>query len=384
MDKDVFTDQATGQLARIEIPWKGPDWAFIPDALPRWEFDQEIWPLLVEARDRLATLNGLGQGLDDPELLLRPLQQREAIASSAIEGTFVTPQQLMLYEMNPKEPTSAADSRADWREVLNYSHALEAGCMMLDSLPIGGHIVRSMHGILMQGVRGRDKSPGQFRTVQVQVGSTGRFIPPPAIEVPRLMQNLEEYVSADHKIDPLVKAFIVHYQFEAIHPFEDGNGRVGRAILALMIHKHLNHTKPWLYLSAFFNEFRDEYVENLFRVSANGEWGNWIRFCLRATIAQANDSIDRCQRFDALKKEFQIRILDANPSPRSASIVDGLFKEPITTIPNLKERYQVTYHTARADIDRLRAVGILDELPGLRPKSFYSPEIMSIAFDSTS
>jgi Fic family protein len=303
------------------------------------------------------------------------------LASSAIEGTFVTPEQLLLYEMDPKEPTSAKDSRADWLEVLNYSHALKAGCEMIETAPIGGYVIRSVHSILMHGVRGRDKSPGQYRQRQVQIGSSGRYIPPPNIEVPRLMQNLEEFINADNGLDPLIKSFIVHYQFEAIHPFEDGNGRVGRVILALMIYKSLGHSNPWLYLSAFFDEFRDEYVDNLFQVSTRGSWETWIEYCLLATISQANDSIDRCLRFNALRTTFQNRIKSFGPSPRSLHIIESLFTGPIIAITEVKRRFDITYHTARSDIDRLVSANILRELPHSRPRAFYSPEVMSIAFE---
>lgn len=386
MDASRFKDGAPGRLVEIDRadhPAK-KDWAFIPNELPaKWEFDQNLWPLISEARDRLGTLNGIAQTLPDPELLLRPLQNREAIASSQIEGTFVTPEQLLLFELNPREPRSAGDKdMMDWIEVFNYSNALKIGCEMIETHSIKNHVIRSMHAKLMLGVRGRDKSPGKFREKQVQIGSSARYIPPPCAEVDRLMRNLEEYIAAESLTpDPLVKCFLVHYQFETIHPFEDGNGRVGRALLALMMQKLLSQKHPWIYLSAYFDRFQDEYFSNLFQVSAAGEWNKWIEYCLNGTIIQANDSIRRCNRFRELQAEYHQRLKVSSPTPRSYLLVDHLFREPIVRVASVKQRFGTHYATAKADIEKLVECGILKELEGSqRPKSYFSPDIMGIAY----
>lgn len=381
MDSKHFGVGYPGRLVEIAQPRK--DWAFIPAPLPQdWSFDPMLWPLLVEAKESLGTLNGIGQTLADPQLLLRPLRRREAIASSKIEGTYVTPERLALYELHPTEPTNADDRRADWHEVLNYSSALEYGQKELQNMPICNRLIRGMHGILMQGVRGRGTSPGEFRRWQVQLGSTGRFIPPPAPEVPALMENLEGYVNnPDDQIDPLVRCFIVHYQFEAIHPFGDGNGRVGRALLALMIYQWLDHSMPWLYMSAFYEQFKDEYVGNLYRVSTQAAWGGWVEFCLVGVIAQAKDAIRRCREFNRLRKDFKARLDGCSKTSRSHDIIDGLFTTPVVTIPSLVSQFRVTYHTARADVRRLMHAGILHEISDVYPKSYYSPELMQAAYD---
>ncbi|MEX2287726.1 MAG: Fic family protein [Planctomycetaceae bacterium] len=378
MDRSRFTEKATGRLVRTEVPLK--DWAFVPNRLPpKWDFDIKLWPLLAEAKEALGTLNGIGQTLSDPHLLLRPLQSREAIASSSIEGTYVTPEQLLLYELNPRDPKSAHDRVADWHEVLNYAKALEHGCKMLDTLPVCNRVILQMHGILMRGVRGWNKSPEQFRRCQVQIGSSGRFIPAPWTEVEPLMGDLEQYINSDDDpLDSLVRSYIVHYQFEAIHPFMDGNGRVGRCLLALMIYKTSGHVLPWLYMSAFYERYREEYVNNLFAVSAEGAWDRWIEFCLRGTIAQANDSIWRCNQFNRLRLEFHAR-LDAH-SPRTHPLVESLFKSPVIDIPSIARQFGITYATAREDIRRLVKAKILYEMEDHRPKSFFSPEIMRIAY----
>ncbi|MBX3445033.1 MAG: Fic family protein [Planctomyces sp.] len=383
MGRSHFTENATGQLVRIESPIQ--DYAFIPHELPpKWAFPAALYPLLVQAKEALGTLNGIGQTLPVPQLLLRPLQSREAITSSNIEGTFVTPEQLLLFEIDPREPRSADDKQADWLEVSNYGQALRQGFEMLNSgTPIGNHLITGMHGLLMEGVRGEGKSPGRYREQQVQIGSRGRFIPPPPGEVGRLMTNLNDYGGSDDgTLDPLVKACIVHCQFEAIHPFADGNGRVGRALLSLTICKWHNHAQPWLYLSPYFEEFNDEYVERMYRVSANGEWSEWIEFCLRGVIAQSHDAIQRCRKFRCLRDEFHGRI--QAPTARSHRLVENLFVNPVVTITGIARQFGTTYHTARSDVAALVEAGILKALATRRPKAYYAPEIMRIAYGPSS
>lgn len=386
MNASKFTENSPGRLVEIDRadhPRK-KDWAFIPNELPPGrELDQNIWPLISEARDRLGTLNGIGQTLPDPELLLRPLQNREAIASSQIEGTFVTPEQLLLFEMAPKEPKSRHDAElADWVEVKNYGTALKVGGEMIETRPLNNHVIRSMHAKLMLGVRGRNKSPGKFRDRQVQIGSDARYIPPPASEVEGLMRNLEGFIAhPSGSPDPLVTCFLVHYQFETIHPFEDGNGRVGRALLALMMKKLLSHKHPWLYLSAYFDKFQDEYFANLFQVSATGDWNRWIEYCMNGTIAQANDAIRRCNRFKELQEAYHQRVKALSPTPRSHLLVNHLFREPIVRVASVKQHFDIHYATAKADIEKLMECGILKELTDRRPKLYYASEIMNIAYE---
>ncbi len=382
MDKERFTPLATGEVRRFhnELTNK-PDWQFIPAELPiAWEFSTRLWPLLVEAKEALGTLNGIGRTLPDPELLIRPQQTREAIQSSKIEGTVVTPQQLLLYELDPREPASAEGRLADWREVFNYTSAMRRGCEMLKELPTCNRIIKAMHLELMRGVRGERKLPGQFRPMQVQIGSSGRYVPPPASEIDRLMGNLEAYLNLDeYPYDPLVMCFITHYQFEAIHPFADGNGRVGRCLLALLIYLKLGHHLPWLYLSPYFEQYDDEYASNLFRISTHGDWERWVEFCLNGTIRQARDSISRCERLNSLLTDYYRRITAS--SPRTETIVRQLFKNPIVNIPEVRRICgNISHNTAQRDIDRLVGDGILSPLGTRRPRSYFSREIWEIAY----
>ncbi|HJT33805.1 MAG TPA: Fic family protein [Pirellulales bacterium] len=381
MDRKLFKKNCPGQLIAIDHPLQ--KLAYVPNKMPPdWDWEPRLWPLLVAAKESLGTLNGAGQTLPNPELLLRPLQTREAITSSRIEGTYVTPEQLLLYELDPRDPQSANDQMADWLEVFNYSRALHRGVELLRELPICNRWLREVHEVLMHGVRGRDKNPGNFRTLQVQIGSGGRFVPPPVHEMRRLMDDLEHYINTpDEQYDPLVRCFLVHYQFEAIHPFSDGNGRVGRLLLALMIQQWLGHSRPWLYMSAFFDQFRDEYVDNLLRVSTEGAWTDWIEYCLHGVVSQSKDSIRRCQEFHRLRERFHGQLADH--SSRTHPIIEGLFTAPVVTVSSVAQRFGIAYQTARADLERLEKAGILKELPNVHPRSFYAPEIMQVAYGET-
>ncbi|MCA9246067.1 MAG: Fic family protein [Planctomycetales bacterium] len=376
MDIKQFSVKATGELLKLQTK---AGWAFVPEVMPpKWKFPESMWPLLVEARTALAALNGIGQSLDEPELLLKPLQNREALTSSSLEGTYVTPEQLLMYELDPREPKASDDRVADWKEVFNYSNALRHGAERLSSLPLCSRLIKEMHAILMHGVRGRNKAPGEFRKWQVQIGSDARFVPPPASHVDDLMTNLDQYMNKSNDYDPLVRCYIVHYQFETIHPFGDGNGRVGRSLLALMISHLLGHTHPWLYMSAFYEKYRDEYVSKMFNVSTEGSWEEWIEFCLRGTLQQARDSIARCKKFRELKKRYQE---DAGTlTPRTYKIIEGLFTKPLVWVTHVAEQFSVSYPTAKSDLDRLVDADILRELPDSRPKAYYAPDVMKAAY----
>ncbi len=192
------------------------------------------------------------------------------------------------------------------------------------------------------------------------------------------LDSFEKYMNQSNDYDPLVRAYVVHYQFEAIHPFLDGNGRVGRVLLALATYKWCEHATPWLYMSAFFDKYKDEYIDKLFGVSTKGDWHSWIEFCLRGTIEQANDSIKRCMQLREVKADYQCRL--STGSVRLMSIIDDLFDSPFVEVADLARRRRVSYPTAKSDIERLVQAGVLRELPNLRVKTYYSPRIFRIAY----
>lgn len=337
----------------------------------------------MAAREAIAHLDGIGKHLPNYALLLRPLQQREALRSSSMEGTYATPEELLLYQAEPRDPKSPTDRENDWREVYNYGTALQQGRDHLDGgLPLSLQLVRAMHASLLSGVRGDDKDPGQFRQRQVQVGAGGRFIPPPAHQLQDCLSAFERSLTEPSTIDPLIWAFMVHYQFETIHPFYDGNGRIGRLLLSLQIYQSLKLSNPWLYLSAYFERHKDEYIDGLFRVSTHNDWNRWILFCLQGATEQARDAISRSERLVALREKYRQKVAASGASARLATIIDCLFERPLVTILQLKSLTNVTYPTAKSDAGRLVRLGVLRPGPaGLRPAYFSAPEIMAAAFD---
>lgn len=381
MDTSRFKDSKVGYLVPITTP-TGLDHAFIPAPLPPdWEFPPRLWPKLAEAKESLGRLDGIGRTLPDPELLLTPLKRREAIASSRIEGTYATAQELMLFEMSPHNPKSSHDPANAWQEVSNYSWAIQHGLMQLNKnqLPFCCRLFKELHGKLMRGVKFQRSTAGEWRDHQVAIGSDRRYVPPPVPEMTQGINSLESYINEpDNKYDPLVRAFLVHYQFEALHPFGDGNGRIGRVILSLMIAHWRKDYLPWLYLSAFFERWKDEYVDNLFRISTEGAWEKWIEFCLNGTIQQSNDAIRRCEKLGKLREEMLAKA--GEDSPRTSRIINGLFSTPIVRAAHLRRELEVSYPTAQSDIDRLVKAQILKPLPESHPKAFYSPEIFNIAY----
>lgn len=380
MDRSRFTSNLSGTL----VPIDGSEISFLPNALPpqNWQMPEKMWPLLIDARAALARLDGIGRTLPDHELLLRPLQRREAIRSSSLEGTYATPQELLLFEINPRETSSPTGRENEWREVLNYARALSEGTLLLADLPLSLRLIRRMHEVLLTGVRGRDRSPGEFRRYQVHVGSDRRYVPPSVVNLTPALQAFEAYLNGESSVDPLVRSFFAHYQFEAIHPFVDGNGRVGRALLSLCVFQWTGLSKPWLYMSPYFERYKDEYIDLLFAVSTHGAWNEWLEFCLRGVIDQCKDAITRCDALLSLRDNFHERLnrFSRAAGPRTHPLVMRLFSTPIVTVSDVVRSFGVTYPTAKSDIAKLVELGILQELTGRRPKAFFAGEIIDIAF----
>jgi len=379
MDIKKFTEGKTGTLVPIKTVG-GQNHAFIPNALPaQWKISDALWPKLLEARKTLAHLDGIGETLPDQELLFAPLKTRESITSSRIEGTYATPQELLLFELSPSEPKSEHDNVNTWREVANYSLALSSGINRLQELPFCNRLFKELHKTLMTGVRGQNTIPGEYRKVQVALGSDWRFVPPPPGDVDKCMNDFEQYLNDESDgLDPLIKAYMAHYQFEAIHPFLDGNGRIGRVILSLMTYQGYKLSRPWLYMSSFFEKYKDEYVSNMFRISTEGDWDKWIDFCLTGTIYQTNDAIYRCKQLNALKTNMLSR--EHSGSIRIERIINSLFSNPVVRVSQLAKKLKVSYPTAQADVDRLVELKILVPLNNSYPKAYYAPEILDIAY----
>jgi len=381
MDSNVFVSASPGELVRLpRDPVTGNEHAFVPAPLPpSWVFPGQLWPLLSEAKQQLGILEGIGRTLPNPGILLRPLANREAIRSSRLEGTFVTATELLVYEMQPRESTSEEDPTNAQREVFNYRLAMQEGSK--SELPLSLRLIRQFHERLMTGVRGKDKTPGRFRTGQVAIGSSHRFVPPPPQRLMECLDPLEKYFHAKGStFDPLVNCFLIHYQFETIHPFTDGNGRVGRLLLALMIKEFCGLSKPWIYMSEYYDQRREEYADRLFNISTRADWDGWVEFCLKGIVLQAKDTIQRCDRLQRIKDDYMKKAREVGGDIRLTQIVEDIFQSPFIRVASLPAKLQITYPTAKKDIERLVEAGILSELENLSPKTYYAPDVFNIAY----
>ncbi len=360
------------------------DVAFIPAPLPtQWPFDIALWPLLAEAKRCLGLLDGAALLLPNPKLFLSPLQRVEALSSSRLEGTYATAQELMLFELNSNQPQGIGDPASAWQEVSNYNRALASGYTQLNELSFSLRMIKNLHRILLSGSRGSSKNPGEFRSHQVHIGSNRRYVPPPPEQAMRCLYDLETYLNHDDdSLDALVRCFVAHYQIEAIHPFCDGNGRIGRVVLSLMIYKWCDLSMPWLYLSPYFERYKDEYIDNLFKVSSEGAWTNWIGFCLRGVIEQAKKAVQTCRRLQELRTDMHSR-LKSGGSARTYAIIENLFDSPYVQIAELGRKHSVRYQTAKSDVMHLVEKKILAclDVPGV--KTFYAPEVFAIAYGET-
>lgn len=380
MKPEVLHSGALGRLVPVSGV-RGVNSAFLPtDLPPDWAWPQHLWPLLMKAREQLAHLDGTGKHLPNPDLVLRPLQNREAQKSSSLEGTYTDPEEQMLFALDPTAPASSDDPVNARREVFNYAQALRLRRDRSD-LPLSLRLIKELHSVLMSGVRGASRDPGNFRRLQNQIGRPARYVPPPANELDRLLADLERYLHADNGLDPLVRAFVAHYQFEAIHPFMDGNGRVGRLLLAICIAEWCGLANQWLYMSDFFDRNKDDYIDRLFDVGTKGDWTAWIEFCLRGVVEQAEDTRARYERLITLHRDFHERVQASGGSVRLSRLVDEFFLNPLIRVTTARDMLEVTYPTARSDLRQLHRIEIATELTGRGPIAYYCLPIFRVIYE---
>ncbi len=378
MDSSRFTADAPGRL--IAIP-EGAH-AFAPEPLPpKFELTAETALLLSEADQALGELRGLAGHLPNPHLLIGPFSRREAVASSRIEGTETTQKELVLFEV----AQMARPERSDAREVQNYILALEHGLDRLKKLPISLRLIREIHGKLLRGVRGREKRPGEFRDKQNYIGKPGqgieeaRYVPPPVPEMMQALFEFEKYIHAPDQLPFLIKLAFVHYQFEAIHPFEDGNGRVGRLLIPFLLCEKNLLPQPLLYLSSYFEKHRDAYEDHLLDVSRVGAWQEWVQYFLRGVAVQSRDAIRRAQRLFNLWGRYREALQSARSSALLLALVDRLFSQPALTVPLAKTHLHVTYAAAKNNVAKLVTAGILKEIPGRSyNRVYFAPGIIKL------
>jgi Fic family protein len=346
--------------------------AFVPDSLPppcHWT------PALVRAlsdADRLVgRLAGEGGRLPNPHLLLRPFVRREAVLSSRIEGTQATLGELLAAEAG----AVVERSPADLREVGNYVTALEYGVRRLKKLPLSLRLMRELHGKLMTGVRGNLATPGEFRRSQNWIGPAGctlanaTYVPPPPEEMMVCLEQWETFLH-DRSLPPLVQVALAHYQFEAIHPFLDGNGRVGRLLITLFLVERGILPTPLLYLSAFFEATRRDYYDCLLGVSTRGEWSGWLEYFLNGVARQAEDALSRAERINNLLVKWRTTVAGA-ASKTPLALVDMLAANPYLTIKRAAKQLGVAFTTAQRAVERLESAAIVKEVSQARRDRVY-------------
>jgi Fic family protein len=374
-----FKDSKTGRLAPTI---SGA--AFLPNPLPPRLLDlAPMVSLLSRAERALGELSGIGRALPNPYLLIRPFMRREAVASSRIEGTVTTLSQLLLFEVGEETNRGPGDAR----EVLNYVRALEYSLSRLDKLPISSRLIREAHKILLTNVqsdRGARIIPGEFRKEQNWVSAklieNARYVPPPPQEVPQAMADLEKYINnKDDEIPTLIQLALIHYQFEAIHPFPDGNGRVGRLLIPLILCERKEISQPLLYLSSYFEKNYDEYIDRMLAISQMGLWERWIEFFLKGVEETCNDAMTRARSLQNLQKSYYEKIQRTRSSSLLGRLVDLLFEHPAITVPYAAQRLNISYNAAKNNITRLMETQILEPAAGdRRPMVFVANDIVKL------
>ncbi len=353
---------------------------FVPDELPLKNLDwRDFIGLIGKANAEIARFDGLLDSIPNPAVLLSPLTTKEAVLSSKIEGTQATMRDVLEFEADPLKQTKKYD---EIQEVLNYRKTMHFAIKEMESIGFTLRLLKNMHSILLSGVRGEGSSPGSFRKMDVYVGmpKKPRYIPPKFQEIDEYLKNFEKYANFnDH--DFIVQLAILHAQFEIIHPFTDGNGRMGRIIMPLFLYHKKVLSTPMLYLSEYFETHRDEYYKRLQDISDNGNWRDWILYFLEAVIEQSKQNIKKAKEIHALYDQKKQRIRDITHSQFSIDTLDFLFKYPIFSATQFREGS----HIPRASVNRIlqiltkgEIIKVIEKGSGKRPTKYAFIKLLKI------
>ena len=361
--------------------------SFIPNPLPptpELDMDSELLELLIETSRKLAELDGVAKRIPNMNLFVSMYVRKEALMSSQIEGTQATLEDVL-------DPLLDANTNRDVADVVNYIKATEYAIERLKSLPLCNRLLRETHAVLMENVRGQEKNPGEFRTSQNWIGGQGstiqnaRYIPPCPEDMAVAISDLEKYINEDETYDVLIRAALIHYQFETIHPFLDGNGRIGRLLITLYLMEKGTLSTPALYISYFLKKNRVEYYDRMTEVRTKGNYEQWVRFFLQAIKECAEDAILTIDKLDALHQKNTAIINGMGRTTKNALLLfNYLEANPIIDIKKTSQALGVSYNTVATQVQRFIDSGILIQTDSAnRNRTFSYKEYLDILRDGT-
>lgn len=356
--------------------------SFVPTPLPpkpSIELTEDMINLLIKANSQFAVLESIATRIPNVELFISMYVRKEALMSSQIEGTQATLEDVL-------DPMIEANTNHNVADVVNYIKATEFAIKRLHELPLCNRLIKETHAVLMEGVRGQEKSPGEFRRSQNWIGGQGstlknaRYIPPSPDDMIEAMSDLEKYINADDELDALIRAALIHYQFETIHPFLDGNGRVGRLLITLFLMEKKVLSTPALYISYFLKKNRVEYYDRMTEVRAKGNYEQWVTFFLRALLESAEDATATIDELIALHDKNAAVISGMGRAAKNAMLVfEYLEANPIIEIRKTAEALSITFNTASSAIQRLVDAEILVQTTNAsRNRTFAYEDYLSI------
>jgi Fic family protein len=370
MDINEFTEESPGEMRKN---FEG-QWTFVPFPLPgKVAWTNPLVSAVADAESALGRLSGLGKKFPKPKRLVRLFLRREAELSSRIENTYAGVRTQLLFEVVPEVKATSPDVQ----EVENNFRALEYGIKSIQERPLSTGLIKEMHAILLRDVRGHDKTPGEYRKVQAHIGRTSdirtaRFVPPPPHNVADCMDQLGAFIATDQAVPRVARLAMIHYQFEAIHPFADGNGRIGRVLILLMMLQTDMLPLPILNPSAYLEAHRAQYYEHLLRVSQRGAWAEWIEFFSIGIKRECEDATRRLEALEGLRQAYQERVRATPRTPaKLTKLVDELFGRPRVRLEDVTKMLDVWPASAQRFIDRLVEFDILREVTGDRRNRVY-------------
>lgn len=374
MQAEEFNQQSPGNLVTVTTPQGLQSLSFVPDILPvNFNLTPRLSSLAEEASFALGNLSGVGARLSNPLMFAQPFLRQEAVASTRIEGTRTDLQQLVLFEAeNTQQPNEDDDNR----ETLNYVRALMSVWDSPERVVMSTHGINALHQGLMNSVRGANKNPGRLRTIPVFIGGAGtnissaRFVPPPPHLVPELLENLISNADVSFTYSRLIQLSILHYQFETIHPFEDGNGRTGRLMIALYLRHWGLLDQPMLSISAYFERNRNQYINHLYRVSTEGAWEDWIEFFLTGLRDQSVDTAAKAHRILDIQDQLRQTYQKAR-SPHILPILEIAFSSIAVTVEDVEPLTRAKKSTLYGIFRKLEDDGVMRKVPIRKGKNAY-------------